>query len=253
MSKGQKLTVLYGPKPDDDYFKPDSNIEAKGIALEKFVDENKARLKNMRLLYVIKANVDGNKPIYKIGIGGVNNGYGAGRLRDYIHNYGPNNPNNKCAGATLYYLGGTKFNKNEPIHSINTRVAKIELFVKREMKEKGLVVAGRGDERFNTKLRPLLCLINAKQETTSELQERIRKSQRVLRRDDKVLEVVETRNTGGKNTRLTQYKLKWSRADESTGDATTFETLQSIRRNKMLGGENAVKKYKETHKKIYRD
>lgn len=253
MPKGEKLTVLYGPKPDDPYFEPNSRKTIKGVNLETFLEQNKKRLEKMRLLYVIKANVDKDKDVYKIGIGGVNSGHGIGRLFDYVHNYGANNPDNSCQGAKLYYLGGTKYDPNKPVWAPKTRVSQIELFVKREMKEQGLVVKGRGDERFNTKLKPLLCLINAKQETSSELQERIRKSERLLRKGDKVLEVLSTKNTGAKNTKLTEYKLKWSRADESTGDPTTFETLRDIRANKMPNGLKAVADYKKKHKKIYRD
>jgi hypothetical protein len=253
MPKATKLTVLYGPKPDDDYFKPNSKKKAKGVALEKFLEQNKARLQKMRLLYVIKSNLDRDKDIYKIGIGGVNSGHGIGRLYDYVHMMGPNNPQNSCQGAQLYYLGGTKYDASKPMWHVKSRVYQIEKFVKDEMKQEGRVVEGRGLERFNTPLKELLCLINAKQETTEETQERVRASQRLLRKDDKVLEVLETRNTGGKNKKLTQYKLKWSRADESTGDATTWETLRNIRANKIPGGVDAVKKYQDKHKKAYRD
>jgi len=59
-----------------------------------------------------------------------------------------------------------------------------------------------------------------------------------------VIEVLSHRSSGQNKTK---YKLKWSRPDPDTGDPTTFETLNDIKRNNMRGGEVAVNKYKRDH------
>ena len=61
----------------------------KGVELKDWLEENSTKLRNQRIFYILKANME-NKDVFKIGLSerGGNSAYG--RLNDYYHFYGKN-------------------------------------------------------------------------------------------------------------------------------------------------------------------
>ena len=58
-----------------------------GVELKKWLDDNAPKLKNQRIFYILKANLE-KGDVFKIGLSerGGNSAYG--RLNDYYHFYG---------------------------------------------------------------------------------------------------------------------------------------------------------------------
>ena len=81
----------------------------KGIELKSWLNKYGADLKNHRIFYILKANLEkGN--VFKIGLSerGANSAYG--RLNDYYHTLGASNSSNPCMGVKLYLVVGNVFN-----------------------------------------------------------------------------------------------------------------------------------------------
>ena len=74
-----------------------------GVELKKWLDDNAAKLKNQRIFYILKANLE-KGDVFKIGLSerGGNSAYG--RLNDYYHFYGKTNKENPCKGVKLYLV-----------------------------------------------------------------------------------------------------------------------------------------------------
>ena len=152
----------------------------RGVELDKWLEneENVKKINNMRCLYVIKANAESStdgpttikleteddvrgKPkvtvmdVFKFGVAGERGGTGAfGRLGQYILAYGKSGPLNPCMGVRLFYLAGNVYNPNVALE--NSEVFKRELFMKQELKERGLI--SRGRERTKAALKEILCV-----------------------------------------------------------------------------------------------
>ena len=127
-----------------------------GIELNTFLLENnklppsdKRSLKNKRVFYVVKANVDQEKEVFKIGISERGYNSAKGRLIDYVHFYGVSEPENKCLGVKLYLLLANVFNPD--VENRNAAVRRLETKVKAEFKDK----RERGDERINVSIQDL--------------------------------------------------------------------------------------------------
>ena len=59
----------------------------KGVELKDWLEKHKDKLKNQRIFYILKANME-NKDIFKIGISERGDTSAYGRLNDYYHFYG---------------------------------------------------------------------------------------------------------------------------------------------------------------------
>ena len=100
-------------------------------------------LKKARVFYVIRPN---SERVFKIGVAGMNDGNGIGRLREYQLYYG--NSDGKCSGAKIHFLGRTGYDPD--VSEKNTEMHKREIFVKRYLKEQG--VLARGSERTSASI-----------------------------------------------------------------------------------------------------
>jgi len=239
-----KLTILY-----------DYRHEGRAAApLETWLRDNRGRINDMRLFYVIKANMQ--PEITKFGIAGLDGGTsGYGRLHQYVIMYGQNNPRNKCTGVKLYYLAGTKY--NPLVQTVNSLVFKKELFLKRELKDLAQTDSLRGTERTTMSVSNLIRLIDrSSNKTSSEQEQELRKSQRIKASEidftsDKIIEILDSSSKGkGK----TKYLTKWSRpyvTDEGPV-YNTWESLENIK--KVKNAQSALDLYKSQNpKKVYRD
>jgi len=121
-----------------------------GMDLDLFLHIYGNSLKNKRVLYIVKPNLDPD--IYKIGVAGINGGDPNQRLRSYLHYYGKESRHNPKSGVKIYYLGFTKYNSY--VLPTKSNIYRKEKFIKDNFK----AVPGRGDERFRV---PLIKLINA--------------------------------------------------------------------------------------------
>ena len=133
----------------------------KGVDLKTYISnaDNKAKLKDTNLFYVISTSAEPD--VFKIGVafGSEHSPFKAlDRLNSYYLHHGRNvqDSKNKCVGARIHYLMVTKHNKN--IHYSATKVWKLELRMKRELKKRGKIA--RGDERTNVSYGYLRRLMN---------------------------------------------------------------------------------------------
>jgi len=123
-----------------------------GIRLETWLneEENLKEIENMRLLYIIKPNLDDKKTnktksIYKFGIAGIGGSNPANRLKSYVIDYGHHSKKNPAAGVMLYFLAGTKYNAQ--VDPTKSKVKLREKFIKSILKKDELISENRGDER----------------------------------------------------------------------------------------------------------
>ena len=125
----------------------DSNTNS--VELGPWLDnfDNKKKIYDMRLFYVLKPN---SEDVVKFGIAGTKGGTGAwGRLHQYINEYGYSSDLNRCTGIQMLYLAGNKYNKNVEI--TNSDIYKKELMCKKYFRspEVDAHLIGRGFERIN--------------------------------------------------------------------------------------------------------
>ena len=133
-----------------------------GIELNTFLLENKKlpptdrlSLTNKRVFYVVKANLDKDEDVYKIGISERGYNSAKGRLIDYVHFYGVSTPKNECLGVKLYLLLANVFNPD--VEYRNAAVRRLETKVKRQFKDN----RERGDERINVPIQELFTYLES--------------------------------------------------------------------------------------------
>lgn len=133
----------------------------KGVDLKSYISnlDNKSKLKNTNLFYIISTSAEPD--VFKIGVafGSEHSPFKAlDRLNSYYLHHGKNSndPKKKCVGAKIHYLLVTKHNKD--IHYSSTKVWKLELRMKRELKTRKKIE--RGDERTNVSYGYLRRLMN---------------------------------------------------------------------------------------------
>lgn len=142
-----------------------------GVNLEQWLSQNRQILNNKKILYVVKADMDSNPPVYKFGIAGStgdkNGAYN--RLSHYNVLYGkrsqcnPNN-NNCVLGVKLYAIYGTNFNyaTGQYVSVNNSAVKKVE------NKLKNLHIV-RGNERTDASIGNIIRTINQFAYTTTDV------------------------------------------------------------------------------------
>ena len=243
----------------------------KGLNLENWVNnrKNQERIKGMRLLYVIRANLDDKRntdlgDIFKIGIAGNENGKPIGRLLDYVYILGDNEKKNPCSGAKLFWLGGTKYVPGV-VNPKDSKVFKKENFLIRQIREwgknairKGKNKKGttllRGRERTTLALNELIKLIYAPSGLTEEDKvQKTRRSERIadrdLQGDDKVV-AIETHITSrqSKNNFATYYRVRWNRPYKDGSFVSAEERAKKV--STYPGGKAALERYQEARPSI---
>lgn len=177
--------------------------------------DNKAKLNNMRLFYVIKPNAEN---VVKFGVAGTTGGTsGFGRLRQYIHSYGYSEDLNRCRGVQLMYLAGNKYNPT--VDLVKSDVWKKERACKQYFRapEVKAHLIGRGFERFDLdRLQELFDIIDdpsnkdfGDEETERRVSERL--AQQNLTTDDYIVKIIDHTTAPGKSRKMTKYLCYWNR------------------------------------------
>ena len=191
--------------------------ETNSVELGPWLDnfDNKKKIYNMRLFYVLKPNAE---DVVKFGIAGTRGEAGGwGRLHQYINEYGYTTDLNRCTGIQLLYLAGNKYNSNVEI--TNSDVFKKERACKQYFRapEVKAHLIGRGFERINLdRIQELFDIIDDPSnkdfgdvETERRVSERL--SQQNLTADDYVVKITSHTTKGGKSKAMTQYTCYWNR------------------------------------------
>jgi hypothetical protein len=112
-----------------------------------------------RLFYVLTPRLDFRREtmqgLIKIGIAGVNSSHGKaiGRLRQYLIAYGTQEPGNPYSGVDVWYIHAQKWTND--VEPSKTRIHKLELRIKRLLKENNYLKKGRGSERSTVSIQQL--------------------------------------------------------------------------------------------------
>lgn len=233
-----------------------------GVELREWLRDNREKIKDKRILYVVKANIDKN--LFKFGIGG-NKGDGEGggenaygRLLQYVNYYGVSNKDDKCKGIKLYLIIGNKYNKD--VQPENSAVFRKEKYLIKQLEDDRDDENSRGKERVNTNIRTLFRLIqNNANKTDEDIELERRKSERnkqaKLTTSDKVLEVT-AHDTPRKGRGKTLFRTRWSRPYILTEKDKKGKTLKETKvfttdefYHNLIdfkGGADAVHKYIES-------
>ena len=150
-------------------------LNPKGESLEKWLKENKAKIRGKRILYVLKPNMESN--VIKFGIAGeyasINEDASFERLKSYLTTYGREEDcktrekkKNCNYGVTVYAIYGNNYNRN--VEPKNTAVHKKELYLKRELSN-SITRVGRGTERTDERLSKILKLVADNRFTVDEV------------------------------------------------------------------------------------
>jgi len=115
----------------------------KGTELNSWLLENKDKLKNQRIFYVVRAILDQEKEVYKIGISEKGDNSATSRLYDYVHFYGVTNKENKCQGVKLHLILANTYNPD--VDEKHAAVRQLETKVKAEFADR----RERGNERIH--------------------------------------------------------------------------------------------------------
>ena len=116
-----------------------------GVELKTWLERNKEKIKDKRIFYVLKANLE-KEDVYKIGISERGGTSAYGRLNDYYHFYGTSSKTNPCKGVKLYLVLANTYNVD--VNASDSKVRKLETLLKRDFKE----LRARGEERLNTSI-----------------------------------------------------------------------------------------------------
>ena len=208
------------------------------VELAEWLKENRDKLDDMKILYVLKPNKD---KLLKFGIAGAREGGTSayGRLRQYLNIYGKQDVNFPCLGVNLYYIFGNKYAKD--VQTTNTYVFKKEKYLKDYFKstreEDPGLYEDRGTERIDFKhLDELINIIKDTRDLKFEDEPtKIRRSARFdqsfIQPDDRVESVTEhiTPRTG---TGKTYYRVNWTRP-------YIDPLAKRTDKNKLIYGENS--------------
>ena len=120
-----------------------------GIELDTWLRQNGEMLKNKRIFYVVRAKLDKERDVYKIGISERGSNSAFGRLADYVHFYGVSEKENNCKGVKLYLLLGNVFNAD--VAASKAAVRRLETKVIADFADK----RERGRERIHVTIQEL--------------------------------------------------------------------------------------------------
>ena len=120
-----------------------------GIELDTWLRKHGDSLRNKRIFYVVRANLDKEKEVYKIGISERGSNSAFGRLADYVHFYGVTDKKNNCKGVKLYLLLANIFNPD--VNAADAAVRRLETAVIRDFADK----RERGRERIHVSIQEL--------------------------------------------------------------------------------------------------
>jgi len=135
-------------------------VSMDGVELGPWIEKNKRDLKNKRIFYIVRPNLEQGENIYKVGISERGDNSAIGRLLDYVYFYGVTDKKNKCLGCQLHVLLANTFNPD--VEYSKSAVRKLETRVLREFEDK----RARGRERLNVPLEKLLEYLRIEKQKT---------------------------------------------------------------------------------------
>lgn len=119
----------------------------KGVELKDWLEKHKGELKNQRIFYILKANME-SKDIFKIGLSERGGQSAYGRLMDYYHFYGKSSQGG-CYGVRLHLVLANTWNPD--VQNSDARVRRVETKMKAHFSN----VERRGSERFAVSIEEL--------------------------------------------------------------------------------------------------
>ena len=122
----------------------------RGEELIDWLNKEGHKLKNQRIFYILKANLE-KGDVYKIGLSERGGNAAYGRLKDYYHFYDKSTSSNPCKGVKLYLVLANTYNAD--VDNPNARVRRVETKMKAFLKQK--IGSVRGDERFKISISEL--------------------------------------------------------------------------------------------------
>ena len=146
----------------------------KGKELKPWLEDHKDDLKNHRIFYILRANLE-KGDVFKIGISEKGDTSAYGRLNDYYNHMGKSTSDNKCMGVKLHLVVGNLFDPSVG----NNKVRDVETKMIAELKKRGATERGR--ERFRMSIENIfkvledLKLLKGDEETGN-----LKRSERIL-------------------------------------------------------------------------
>jgi hypothetical protein len=211
-----------------------------GVELKRWLDDNAPKLKNQRIFYILKANLE-KGDVFKIGLSerGGNSAYG--RLNDYYHFYGKTNKENPCKGVKLYLVIANTYNPD--VQNSDARVRRLETKMKARFKDD----VERGAERLKVSIDQLFDYMNKeKLLETREIEKATRQTPRLKEKEQASQDSVKA-ILGHEKSRRGNYKFEASfldafkydsnqvgKKDEMPNRTLTYDELVQMRHGKRL-------------------
>ena len=218
-----------------------------GKELTVWLENNKDKLRNQRIFYILKANME-KKDVFKIGLSerGGNSAYG--RLNDYYHFYGKPQTNNACYGVKLHLVLANTWNPD--VENSDARVRRVETKMKAHFKSK----IERGTERFAVSVDDLYnYMIEENLLEEKEIEKPVRRTPRLAEKGQAAQDAVKniishTKNRRGKITYKVEFheSFKYDKNQKATkvqmpNRILTYDELVGMRHGKRLADEYNAK------------
>ena len=223
-----------------------------GKELKTWLEANKDKLKNQRIFYILKANME-KGDIYKIGLSerGGNSAYG--RLNDYFHFYGVTKKGHPCYGVRLHLVLANTFNPD--VENSDARVRRVETKMKAHFKAEDK--NARGSERFKVGIDDLFnYMMDNKLLDTTETVTNVRRTPRLAEKEqgaqDAVKRIVTHNMPKTRRGHITYevefYKsFKYDRNQVATPFQTPNKTLTYDEIVQLRHGSRTVDAYNKKH------
>lgn len=148
-----------------------------GTELHNWLLEHGDSLRNKRIFYVVRANLEQKKDVYKIGISERGDNSAIGRLIDYVHFYGVSNDKNKCQGVKLHLLLANVFNPD--VTASHAAVRRLETKVIADYADK----RERGRERIHVSIEDLFKYLEKNNYIAEDIENVTRKTPRLAEKE----------------------------------------------------------------------
>tara|TARA_R110002073_G_scaffold25707_2_gene84873 strand:+ start:6283 stop:6984 length:702 start_codon:yes stop_codon:yes gene_type:complete len=173
----------------------------RGCELNSWLLGNRDKLKNQRIFYVVRAALDKEREVYKIGISEQGDNSAISRLYDYVHFYGVTNKKNSCQGVRLHLVMANTYNPD--VEAKHAAVRRLETKVKAEFADR----RERGEERIHCTIHELFDYL-ATISNIEDVEKKVRQTPRLLEKGQASNEAVDS-IVGHEKTRrgVTKYEV----------------------------------------------
>lgn len=157
----------------------------KGTELKPWLESNKDSLRNQRIFYILKANLE-KGDVFKIGISERGDTSAYGRLNDYYHFYDKSTKSNPCKGVKLYLILANTFNAD--VDASFARVRRLETKVKAHFESK----RARGAERLKVTIDELMEYVTGESVSVEETELGARRTPRLAEKNQGAQDAVKS-------------------------------------------------------------